>query len=245
MASIAVQAQSWATKRMESTVMNLKKSEWFALTGLLVLSFVPSVGGALRLLDLNTSMSMAFLPENLRVLSAPLPVEFHIFSSVPYCILGIFQFLPTIRRRHPLWHRCAGKLLVVAGLVSALSGLWMTHMYAFPEGLQGDLLFVVRNIVSLAMVLFILLGLSSVLSKKIALHQAWMIRAYALGQGAGTQGFVMLPWIIAVGEPSGLARDVLMTTGWAINIIVAEWVIQAGRESREVYSSTTSPSRFA
>jgi hypothetical protein len=101
----------------------------------------------------------------------------------------------------------------------------MTHYYPFPEHLQGNLLYFIRIFVALSMTAFILLGLSAVFKKRIAQHQAWMIRAYALGQGAGTQGFVITAWLLTIGEPSGLTRDILMTAGWMINIVVAEWII--------------------
>jgi len=204
-------------------MIDLRKSEWSILIGLLLLSFVPCVGGTFRLVELVTSS--AFLPENPRIQSVPLPAVFHIVSSALYCILGAFQFLLSIRRNYPKWHRLAGRFLVSAGIVSAISGLWMTHYYPFPEHLQGDLLYFIRILVALSMTAFILLGLSAVFKKRIAHHQAWMIRAYALGQGAGTQGFVIAPWLLTIGEPSGLTRDILMTAAWMINIVVAEWVI--------------------
>jgi len=206
-------------------MLYLKKSEWFILSGLILLSFVPSIGGIFRLVELTLGIGLEFLPENPRVQSAPIPVEFHIISSILYCLLGAFQFIPGIRNSYPQWHRCAGRLLVFAGIVSALSGLWMTHYYSFPDSLQGNLLYFVRIVVGFSMTIFILLGLSSVLNKRIALHQAWMIRAYALGQGAGTQGFILTTWLLTVGEPSGFTRDILMTVAWVLNIIVAEWVI--------------------
>ena len=52
-----------------------------------------------------------------------------------------------------------------------------------------------------------------------------MIRAYALGQGAGTQVLITIPWLLTVGEPTGLTRDILMTVAWVLNIIIAERVI--------------------
>ncbi len=204
-------------------MINLKKPEWFILIGLLLLSFVPCVGGTFRLVELSTGSE--FLPVNPRIQSAPIPVVYHIMSSVLYCILGAFQFLLSIRRNYPKWHRLAGRLLVAAGIVSALSGLWMTHYYSFPDHLQGNLLYFIRIFVGLSMTAYILLGLSAVLKKKIARHQAWMIRAYALGQGAGTQVLITIPWLMTVGEPNGLTRDILMTAAWVINIVVAEWVI--------------------
>jgi len=212
-------------------MINLKKSEWIILIGLLVLSFIPSIGGTFRLVELELGTALEFLPENPRIQSAPIPVEFHLISSIPFCILGAFQFLPGIRRNYPKWHRLAGRFLVCAGMVSALSGLWMTHYYSFPDSLQGNLLYFVRIIVGFSMTMCILLGLSSVLKKRIAQHQAWMVRAYALGQGAGTQALIMIPWLLTVGEPGGMTRDILMTAGWVINIVVAEWIIYRRRQA--------------
>lgn len=218
-------------------MINLKKSEWLILTGLLVLSFIPVIGGTFRLVELELGTALEFLPENPRIQSAPIPVEFHIISSILFCILGAFQFLPGIRRNYPKWHRLAGRFLVCAGIVSALSGLWMTHYYSFPDSLQGNLLYFVRIIAGISMTLCILLGLSSVLNKRIAQHQAWMVRAYALGQGAGTQALIMIPWVLTVGEPGGMTRDILMTAGWLINIVVAEWIICHRRQTFQ----TTAP----
>jgi hypothetical protein len=53
-----------------------------------------------------------------------------------------------------------------------------------------------------------------------------MIRGYAIGQGAGTQAFTHLPWILLLGTPGELPRAVLMAAGWVINIAVAEWIIR-------------------
>ena len=206
-------------------MIHLKKSEWYILVGLLLLSLIPCVGGIFRLLELGIGDS-GFMPENPRIQSAPTPVIFHLMSVVPYCILGAFQFLPSFRKRYPNWHRLVGRLLVGAGIVSALSGLWMTHYYSFPNNLQGDLLYVVRILVGITMIVFIMLGLPSVLKKRIMYHQAWMIRAYALGQGAGTQVLITIPLLLTVGEPMGHIRDILMTLAWVINILVGEWAIK-------------------
>lgn len=207
-------------------MIGIKKTEWLLLVGLLVLSFVPVVGGTFRLAELGLGNTIEFLPINPRIESAPIPVIFHLVSSIAYCILGAFQFLPTLRKNHPLWHRVAGRLLVCAGVVSALSGLWMTHFYAFPAQLQGTLLYVVRVIVSVAMVIFIGVAVSSILKKRVIKHQAFMIRAYALGQGAGTQVLITLPWLLSVGEPEGFTREILMSAAWLVNIAVGEWVIK-------------------
>jgi uncharacterized membrane protein len=223
-------------RAIESAMIDLKKSEWSILIGLLLLSFIPCVGGTFRLVELATGSE--FLPENPRIQSIPRPAVFHIVSSVLYCILGAFQFLLSFRRKYPKWHRLAGRLLVSAGIVSAISGLWMTLYYPFPGHLQGNLLYFIRIFVAFSMTAFILLGLSAVFKKRIAQHQAWMIRAYALGQAAGTQVVIAIPWLLTIGEPSGLTRDILMTAAWIINIVVAEWVI-----NRQARPNRTAPAR--
>lgn len=210
--------------------MKLKRSEWLVLGGLLVLSLVPCAGGVVRLVELASGEAIESLPENPRIRSAPAPVVFHLVSIVPFCLLGAFQFLPSFRRSHPGWHKASGKVVGITGIVSALSGLWMTHFYAFPVELQGVLLYSVRLVVGFGMTACVVLGVAAVLKKRIVQHQAWMIRAYALGQGAGTQVLVTIPWLAAGAEPEGLTRDVLMTVAWIINLIVAEWVIRSSRK---------------
>jgi hypothetical protein len=92
--------------------------------------------------------------------------------------------------------------------------------------LQGDLLYLVRIFVSVAMLLSIFMAVAAVKGGDIATHRAWMIRAFALGQGAGMQVVVLLPWMLLIGKPSILQRDVLMSLAWLINLLIAEMAIQ-------------------
>ncbi len=112
---------------------------------------------------------------------------------------------------------------MVAGLASAISGLWMTVFYTIPQPLQGSILYFVRLLVGFGMVLCIVFAWKTIIHKKIAAHQAWITRAYALGQGAGTQVVVTLPYIGLFGQPNQLARDLLMTAAWVINLLIVEW----------------------
>ena len=94
----------------------------------------------------------------------------------------------------------------------------------------------------------IVLGIDAVARRRdLQAHGAWMIRAYAIGLGAGTQVLTHLPWFILVGKPGESARTVLMGAGWVINVIVAEWAIRStspgGRvtRSRAVAASRVGP----
>ena len=203
----------------------ISKKEWAFLGGIFVFSFIPLFGGIARLFELAGVGSV--LPPNPRVVAVPAPVVIHIFSVIAYCLLGAFQFLPSLRKHRPSWHRMNGRIVVLSGIVSALSGLWMTHFYSFPIELQGPLLYWVRILLGPAMAGFIVLAIIEIKKRNIHKHSAWMIRAYAIGQGASTQVVVTLPWIILYSEPTGLTRDLLMTLAWVINLILAEYIIRS------------------
>lgn len=113
------------------------------------------------------------------------------------------------RLRRRRWHRVSGRLLVPLGAVGA------------------------------AMAAFIVAGFLAVRRRDFARHSAWMIRAYALGQGAGTQVLTHLPWMLAGAEFDQPTRALAMGAGWAVNVVVAEWAIRRmrGRSPRSARSA--------
>ncbi|MBV7337471.1 DUF2306 domain-containing protein [Chloroflexi bacterium TSY] len=217
------------TSKKSSASANSLSAEWLIPAGLIFLSLVPALGGSLRLVELSSGAE--FLPDSDRIASAPVPVVIHIISVVIYSILGAFQFAPGFRRRYRRWHRSAGRILIPSGLVAALSGLWMTQFSPLPWYDIGPLYWV-RLVVGLGMTVSIVLGTLAIWRRNFAQHGAWMIRAYALGVGAGTQVFVLLPWAFFPSIHSELTRAILMATAWIINLAVAEWVIQKRRSRR-------------
>lgn len=212
----------------------LTKNDFLVPSMLLALSAVPMLGGIARL----ASLSAPATPESARFVGAPIPVVLHIVGAALYSLLGAFMFSSGFRLRWPAWHRRAGKVLAVCGVLTGLTGMWMAQLYAIPVGLQGPLLHAVRIMVGVGMVTSILLGWRSIVRRDVAQHEAWMIRAYALGQGAGTQALVLGPFILLSGEAVGLTRDLLMTLAWAINLFVAEWIIRRPALRRSARLST-------
>lgn len=209
----------------------MARRDWLIPAGLLALSFIPALAGSLRLIQLGTGA--AITPENARFITAPVPVVLHLVSSLLFCVLGAFQFVPGLRRSKPAWHRIAGRLLVPAGLISAFSALWMTQFYPVgiesPASFDGPMLYVIRLMAGSAMALSLVLGVAAILRRDIAQHKAWMMRGYAIGLGAGTQAFTHLPWFLFPDIQGELARTLCMGAGWAINLAVAEWFIARGR----------------
>jgi uncharacterized membrane protein len=192
-------------------------------TWLVALSIVPLLGGMARLLQLTSGDAPA--PEDLRFAVAPLPVTLHIVAAAFYCLVGAFQFDSGLRGRWPALHHVLGRMTVACGVVVGMTGLWMTLASEIPVGLQGNLLRVVRVAVAASVVAFLVLGVAAIRAGQVRRHLAWMARAYALAQGAGTQALLLLPPTLAFGEITGLVRDLVMTAAWLLNLGVVEWVL--------------------
>jgi uncharacterized membrane protein len=189
---------------------------------LLALGIVPVTAGAMRLAGLLAGQASA---SDTRFFEHPLPITLHILAVIPYSLLGALQFAPTVRRR--AWHRTVGTALVPLGLLTALTGLWMTLFYPWPAG-DGEAVYVMRLIVGTVMTVSILRGVWALRRHDYAAHGAWMLRGYAVGMGAGTQVLTHLPWFVfAGGTPDEGSRAVMMGLGWIINSMLAEYVIRA------------------
>jgi uncharacterized membrane protein len=196
-------------------------SSWRVPLALVILSLFPLVAGSLRLIEIAGGPQV--LPTNPRIDASPAPLVVHVLAAAVYAVLGAFQFPARLRRRHPGWHRRSGRILVGAGLTVAGSGLWMTLFYSGAPG--GVLLWAIRLLVGSTMAAAIVLGFTAIRRRDITAHRAWMIRAYALGLGAGTQVFTQ-----GIGEAlfgtSDLSTGISVASGWVINALVAEWVIR-------------------
>ncbi len=206
--------------------MNRPLRPWLLPAGLLFLSIIPAIAGTVRLLQIAQGATVT--PENTRFLTAPVPAALHIVSVVVYCMLGAFQFVPRIRSRYPAWHRWSGRVLVPAGLIASLSGLWMTFYYAWPQ-YDGQGLYLIRIVVGTVMTYGLIAATTAILNKDIARHRAWMMRAYALGLGAGTQVLTHIPWLLLPDYHNETFRTISMAAGWGINVAVVEWRLSGSR----------------
>jgi uncharacterized membrane protein len=217
-----------------------RMADWLIPAALIALAFIPIVAGAVRLTTLATGA--AITPDNARFFASPIPVVFHIISVTIYCLLGAFQFSPGFRRRHPTWHRTVGKILVGAGLAAALSGIWMAQFYAIVPA-DSALLHAFRLFFGSAMAVSIVMGYMAVRRRKIGEHQAWMRRAYAIGQGAGTQALTQIPLVLILGKLDANMLAFAMGGAWLLNLAVAEWLIQAMMRPARAVDVVTIPAQ--
>ena len=195
---------------------------WPVPAALVLLSAIPLLAGSLRLVQLAGGPEL--IPADHRFAGFPMPLVVHLIGAGAFAVVGAFQFVPRIRRNRPGWHRGAGRVLAAAGLVVAVSALWMTLFYESKPG-TGGLLYVLRLVFGAAMAVCLVLGVTSIRRGDVLGHRAWMIRAYAIGLAAGTQAFTggFGGALFGTGTLSG---DLAKAAGWAINLAVAEWLIR-------------------
>ena len=209
---------------------------WAVPTALVALVVIPVSAGALRILEVAGGPHL--LPENQRITDSPAPLVVHVVAAAVLALVGAFQFPTRLRRRHLSWHRRAGRVLVVSGLLVAGSGLWMTLFYAGAPG--GTALWAVRLLVASATATSLVLGFAAIRRRDIRAHRAWMIRAYALAVGAGTQTITegIAEALLGVDDTSKFLGS---TAGWLVNIAVAEWAIRRRSPRRTRRTDTLQP----
>lgn len=195
---------------------------WRVPLALVALSLIPVIAGSVRLIDLTTGST--HMPQAAHHPEMPVALVVHIISATAYSLLGAFQFSAGLRRHHPNWHRAAGRVLVPLGLAVAGSAVWLTLAYP-TEANTGPLLYWSRLLFGCAMAACLVLGLLRVLARDVHAHRGWMIRAYALGLGAGTQ-VVTIGVAESTFGPSTVVTDAATVAGWAVNLAVAELIVR-------------------
>lgn len=198
------------------------RREWWVPAGLIALTLIPVLAGTLRLAELAGGEPN---PDNQRFFDSPVPVVVHIATATIFCVLGAFQFVPSLRRRRPWWHRGSGRVVMVTGIAAALSGLWMSVRYDLPEH-DNWLLMIIRLVFGTIMAAGIVIAYVAIRARDVRRHQLWIARAYAIGQGAGTQALVLGPMLLVLGEVGPYGKAVGMLAGWVINLVAADWLVR-------------------
>jgi hypothetical protein len=196
--------------------------ERWLLAALLLLAAVPVLAAGLRLYYLGAG---AVHPAVARFAATPAPLALHLLSASVFALLGAWQLIPAARLRAPRRHARRGQLVWGAGMLCALSALWALATYA-PAASDPAPLAWLRAAAAIAMALCLAAGLRAGRQRRFAVHQAWMLRAYALGLGAGTQVLTHLPWLLSTHGPAPSARLLCMAAGWLINLAVVEYLLR-------------------
>ena len=196
---------------------------WPVPAALVVLSAIPLTAGTLRLVQL--AGGPALMPADDRFTGFPTALVVHIVGAAVFALVGILQFVP---RHPPPAPRLAPPRRPGRGRRRARRGRVGTvadPVLRGPARHRRFLLYVLRLVFVSAMAGCLVLGFTAIRRRDIAAHRAWMIRAYALGLGAGTQVFTE-GFGGAIFGTGVVAGDLAKGAAWVINLAVAEWVIR-------------------
>jgi uncharacterized membrane protein len=120
-------------------------------------------------------LDTGFLQHNLRTFA-------HIVPAAIYLLLLPFQFVRRIRARHPRFHRWNGRILVVLGIVVAISALALSRT----NSIGGVNETAATTLYALLLLWFLIAGFRSARRRQFAVHRQWMLRAYGVTLGIAT-----------------------------------------------------------
>lgn len=223
-AHLGIDIRKRANRVGQNAVIVMPKNHLIIPGLLLLLCAVPLGAGAYRMMTLVTSTGTA--PESARFFDNPVPVVVHVMSLIVYCVFGTFQFAPGLRLRRTISHRVVGWIVAPCGVLSAFSGIWLTLVYPPVEN-DSMPLTVLRLAAGVAMLAFIMLGLNSIVRRNLVQHRNWMMRGFAIASGVGTQAYLVILWVLLMGDDvSASAKVVLFGAGWGVNLATVEWIVR-------------------
>lgn len=152
---------------------------------ILILSLIVLTFAVLRMIEDIPHLQAGTIPDDeyaKRYVQHPWLAVAHIAPGVLYLIGAPFQLAHRIRSKAYWFHRRFGRLLLVAGLLSAIFAIAFGIPYAF-GGLGESSAAVVFSI---WMIVCLVLAFRAIKQDRVVDHRRWMIRAFAIGLGVGS-----------------------------------------------------------
>jgi tetratricopeptide (TPR) repeat protein len=102
-------------------------------------------------------------------------VAMHLSSAVIIILAGMFQLIPQIRNRFPVFHRWNGRLYIVTAFTISIAGLYMMWI----RGSVGDLpQHLGASLMAVLIMLCAAMALRYALARDFKTHRRWALRLY-------------------------------------------------------------------
>ena len=152
----------------------------------------------------------------------------HTLGGAIASVIGPFQFLGSLRRRHPCLHVWVGRTYLVCVTAGALAGLYLS-----PGSYASNTFGIAFIFLALAWLYTGARAYLTIRRRDIQAHRRWMIRNYALTYAAVTLRLQMPALIVWGGLSPILALNIVGWTCWVPSLIVVEiWMRRRGAGGR-------------
>ena len=209
---------------------------WRAL--IFVLAALPILAAVYQ--QMRAGLALEQVPddfESATYIRSPFIALSHFVPGIVYLLLAPLQFNARFRARWPQWHRGLGVVVILAALSAGLTALWMNTF--FPGRVIGGWLkYSAVLVFGTGFVVAPVLGVLALVRCDFARHRAWMVRAFAIGLGGGTQRLMLLPIYFIQGGLSDLVIGLSQWACFGVNLFVAELILQRDRFRRPEMSAS-------
>lgn len=151
----------------------------------------------------------------------------HVVLGGLFVVVAPFQFVTSIRRRWPSYHRWAGRVMVLVGAVIGVTAIFMAVVIPF----SGNPERVINGGFGAFFLICLWKAVAAIRRREVRLHQQWMTRTLAMGLAPATMRLLFIPAVVFL-DPTGSDVATLATisivafsVAFPLHLLVAElWI---------------------
>ncbi len=157
----------------------------------------------------------------------PLMSMIHMITGIAFILFAPLQFSAKFRAKRLTLHRWIGRVLMPMGIISGVTGILAA---VWLPGFGGFSTLIASWFFGIGIVICFLRSWWCARNRNIQAHREWIMRAFAIGLGVGTQRiliFIFMPFQM------GTFNEIfapLLWMGIAINLLIAETWINVTRK---------------
>lgn len=206
----------------------LEVSGWITMSLLLLVAYASVIA---RMIFMGEAQSVAD-PEavyndfDIRYVQLALASWLHLLPALVIAVTGPLQFIRTIRKRWPGWHRVSGRLYIVTGFIGAASGFVIGGLNPF-LGLDGPgFNEAMATTVFAAFIMWALYSAyAAVRRRDFVRHREWMVRSWSLMMAIATERILLGIFQATTDIDMGILFGATFWMAGVINVAAAEvWI---------------------
>jgi hypothetical protein len=154
----------------------------------------------------------------------------HVVPALLLIVLMPLQFAQGVRARHPVWHRWAGRAVIVLGFVVGTTALVMSYTMSIGGANETA----ATTFYAVLFLIFLSVGFWNIRHGRIARHREWMIRAFGVALGVATTRPIVAVFFAAGRLTPHEFFGIAFWLGFTITLVAAEaWIHYSAINSRE------------